>query len=96
VRAHQRFPLAAAGLPAISTTNLSRQCINTVTALPVSGPAPDTSFESLPGSSFTVNGAAIPKDPALTSVGGQLFFAANWSAAGSQSYAGSGTLRQTG
>jgi hypothetical protein len=31
VRAHQRFPLAAAGLPAISTTNLSRQCINSVT-----------------------------------------------------------------
>jgi hypothetical protein len=31
VRAHQRFPLAAAGLPAISTTNLSPQCISNVT-----------------------------------------------------------------
>jgi autotransporter-associated beta strand protein len=70
----------------------------------VSNPALDASFESLPGSSFTVFGAPIPRDSALTSAGAQLFFSPNWSllakfdgefASGSQLYAGSGTLRYT-
>ena len=33
------------------------------------------SFESLPGTSFTVFGAPIPHDSALTSASAQLFFA---------------------
>lgn len=70
----------------------------------VSNPALSASFESLPGSSFTVNGAPIPHDSALTSAGAQLFFTPSWSftakfdgefAPGSQTYAGSGTLRYT-
>jgi uncharacterized protein with beta-barrel porin domain len=59
-------------------------------------------FEAQPGSNFTVNGAPIPHDSALTSAGAQLFFAPNWSllakfdsefASGSQAYAGTATLR---
>ena len=59
-------------------------------------------FQSLPGSSFTVNGAPIPQNSALTSAGAELFLASNWTllakfdgefANGSQTYAGSGTLR---
>jgi uncharacterized protein with beta-barrel porin domain len=62
----------------------------------VSNPALNASFESLPGTSFTVNGAPIPHDSALTSAGAQLFFTPNWSliakfdgefASGSQTYA---------
>jgi len=45
----------------------------------VSNPSLNSSFESLPGTSFTVNGAPIPHDSALTSVGAQLFFTPNWS-----------------
>jgi outer membrane autotransporter protein len=70
----------------------------------VSTPALNASFESLPGSGFTVNGAPIPQNSALTSAGAQLFFTPNWSllgkfdgefAPGSQTYAGTGTLRYT-
>src|ERR1051326_4844406 len=70
----------------------------------VSNPALSAGFESLPGTGFTVNGAPIPHDSALTSAGAQLFFTANCSlfakfdgafAKGSQTYAGSGTLRYT-
>jgi uncharacterized protein with beta-barrel porin domain len=70
----------------------------------VSNPALNASFESLPGTSFTVNGAPIPHDSAIASAGAQLFFTPNWSvlakfdgefANGSQLYAGSGTLRYT-
>jgi hypothetical protein len=70
----------------------------------VSNPALNASFESLPGTSFTVFGAPIPHDSALTSASAQLFFTPNWSlqakfdgefASGSQVYAGSGTLRYT-
>jgi autotransporter-associated beta strand protein len=70
----------------------------------VSDPSLNASFESLPGTSFTVNGAPIPHDSALTSAGAQLFFTPNWSflatfdgefASGYQLYAGSGTLRYT-
>jgi outer membrane autotransporter protein len=68
----------------------------------VGNPALSAAFQTLPGASFTVNGAPIPKDSALTSVGAQLFITSKWSmlakfdgefAAGAQSYAGSGTLR---
>jgi uncharacterized protein with beta-barrel porin domain len=70
----------------------------------MSNPALNASFESLPGTSFTVDGAPIPHDSALTSAGAQLFFTPNWSflakfdgefASGSQLYAGTGTLRYT-
>ncbi len=66
--------------------------------------APNASFVSLPGGSFTVKGAPIPHDSALTSVAAQLFLAPNWSivakfdsefASGSRLYAGTGTLRYT-
>jgi uncharacterized protein with beta-barrel porin domain len=70
----------------------------------VSNPALNASFQALPGSSFTVFGAPIPHDSALTSASAQLFFAPNWSAlikfdgefaSSSQTYAGTGTLRYT-
>jgi uncharacterized protein with beta-barrel porin domain len=68
----------------------------------VSNPALGASFESLPGTSFTVMGAPVPHDSALASAGAQLWFTPNWSfiakfdgefAASAQTYAGSGTLR---
>jgi autotransporter-associated beta strand protein len=68
----------------------------------VSSPALSAAFESLPGAGFTVNGAPIPHDSALVSAGAQLFITPNWSllakfdgefAAGTQTYAGNGTLR---
>jgi uncharacterized protein with beta-barrel porin domain len=70
----------------------------------VSNPALNASFQSLPGTSFTVFGAPIPQDSALASAGAQFFFTPRWSflakfdgefASGSQLYAGSGTLRYT-
>jgi uncharacterized protein with beta-barrel porin domain len=70
----------------------------------VSDPALSAVFQTLPGTNFTVFGAPIPHDSALTSAGAQLFLSANWSliakfdgefASGSQTYAGSGTLRYT-
>ena len=70
----------------------------------VSNPALNAAFETLPGTGFTVNGAPIPHDSALTSAGAELWLTANWSliakfdgefAPGSQTYAGSGTLRYT-
>ncbi len=45
----------------------------------VSNPALSAAFESLPGTSFTVNGAPIPHDSALTTAGLQYFLRANWS-----------------
>jgi autotransporter-associated beta strand protein len=69
-----------------------------------SNPALNAAFVSLPGTSFTVNGAPIPHDSALTSAGAQFFFTPSWSflakfdgefASGAQTYAGSGTLRYT-
>ena len=68
----------------------------------VSNPALNASFQSLPGTSFTVFGAPIPHNSALTSAGAQLFFTPNWSliakfdgefAQGAQTYGGSATLR---
>ena len=68
----------------------------------VSNPALGAIFQSLPGASFTVNGAPIPQNSALTSVGAELWLSSNLSviakfdgelASGSHTYAGSGTLR---
>jgi uncharacterized protein with beta-barrel porin domain len=70
----------------------------------VSNPALSAAFEGLPGSSFTVYGAPLPHDSAITSAGAQYFLSSNWSliasftgnfAAGYQTYAGTGTLRYT-
>jgi uncharacterized protein with beta-barrel porin domain len=68
----------------------------------VSNPALSAAFEALPGSSFTVNGAPIPHDSALTAAGLQYFLTASWQiigkfegdfASGYQTYGGTGTLR---
>jgi hypothetical protein len=58
-------------------------------------------FETLPGSNFTVNGAAPPKDSALTTLAAELRLTANCSLTGkfdgefrcgSEAYGGTGTL----
>jgi uncharacterized protein with beta-barrel porin domain len=68
----------------------------------VSNPALSAAFQGLPGGTFTVNGAPIPQNSALTTVGAQLFITPQWTllakfdgefASGSQTYAGSGTVR---
>jgi outer membrane autotransporter protein len=68
----------------------------------VGNPALSAAFQTLPGASLIVDGAPIPKDSVLTSVGAQLFITRQWSllakfdgefAQGAQSYASSGTLR---
>jgi hypothetical protein len=70
----------------------------------VTNPSLDAGFESLPGASFVVNGTTPPKNSALTSAGAQLYFTSALSflakfdgefAPGSQTYAGTGTLRYT-
>jgi Autotransporter beta-domain len=70
----------------------------------VSNPTLGAVFESLPGSTFFVNGAKQPADSLLASSGADLQLARNWSlgakfdgefAKGSQTYGGSGTLRYT-
>jgi outer membrane autotransporter protein len=70
----------------------------------VSNPALNAVFESLPGAKFTVNGAPMPQNSALTSAGAELFITPRLMllvkfdgefAQGSQTYAGSGTLRYT-
>jgi autotransporter-associated beta strand protein len=70
----------------------------------VSDPALGAVFEALPGASFVVNGAPLPSDSALTSVGAELYLTPRLTllakfdgefANGSQTYAGSGTLRYT-
>jgi autotransporter-associated beta strand protein len=67
----------------------------------VSNPALSAAFQALPGGSFTVNGAPIPHDSALTTAGAQLYLTPQWTliakfdgefANGSQTYGGSGTL----
>jgi uncharacterized protein with beta-barrel porin domain len=59
-------------------------------------------FQALPGASFIVNGATPPKDSALATAEAELHVTANWSllakfdgefAGGSQTYAGTGTVR---
>jgi uncharacterized protein with beta-barrel porin domain len=70
----------------------------------VNSPALSAVFQTLPGAGFTVNGAAIPHDSTLTTVGAQWFITPCWTLLakfdgefgnGSQTYAGSGTLRYT-
>ena len=70
----------------------------------VGNPSLDAAFQALPGSSFVVNGAAPPKNSALTTAAADLHITSNWVlsakfdgefASGSQTYGGSGTLRYT-
>jgi uncharacterized protein with beta-barrel porin domain len=70
----------------------------------VNGPALQAVFQTLPGASFVVNGPALPKNSALTTAGAELHLTQAWSllakfdgefARGSQTYAGTGTLRYT-
>ncbi len=70
----------------------------------VSNPALDAAFQSLPGSSFIVNGASPPPDSALATAGAELHINAHWSALAkfegdfapsSQTYGGTGTLKYT-
>jgi uncharacterized protein with beta-barrel porin domain len=64
----------------------------------------NAAFQSFPGASFTVNGAAVPKDSALATAAAELHIDTNWTAiakfdgefgGGAQTYAGTGTLRYT-
>jgi uncharacterized protein with beta-barrel porin domain len=70
----------------------------------VTNPSLGAAFEALPGSSFTVNGAAPPKNSALATAAAEIHMTANWSltakfdgefGSGAQTYAGTGTLRYT-
>ncbi|MBV9234342.1 MAG: autotransporter domain-containing protein, partial [Xanthobacteraceae bacterium] len=70
----------------------------------VDNPALSAAFESLPGASFTVSGASIAHDSALTSAGAKLFLSPSWTVMAkfdgefawkSETYAGTGTLRYT-
>jgi uncharacterized protein with beta-barrel porin domain len=70
----------------------------------VSNPSQSAVFESLSGTGFTVGGAPIPKNSALSSAGAELKINTDWSlmakfdgefASGSQTYTGTGTLRYT-
>lgn len=68
----------------------------------LTNPAVSAAFQALPGTAFTVNGAAVPKNSALTTAAAQLYLTANWSfeakfdgqfASSAQTYAGTGTLK---
>jgi uncharacterized protein with beta-barrel porin domain len=70
----------------------------------VSNPSLNAVFETLPGANFTVNGAAIPQNSALATAAAEWHLTAKWTAmakfdseiaSGSQTYAGTGTLRYT-
>jgi outer membrane autotransporter protein len=70
----------------------------------VSNPSLNPVFEALPGANFTVNGAPIAQNSALASAAAEWHLTANWTAmakfdgelaSGSQTYAGTGTLRYT-
>ncbi len=70
----------------------------------VSGTGLNAAFQALPGSAFTVNGAAVPPDSALTTASAQYYFTPDLSfiakfdgefAPSAQTYAGSGTLKYT-
>ncbi|HTV27937.1 MAG TPA: autotransporter domain-containing protein [Xanthobacteraceae bacterium] len=70
----------------------------------VGDPALTAVFQALPGSSFVVDGAPVPHNSALTSVGAELHLTQRWTligkfdgefASSAQTYAGSGTLRYT-
>lgn len=67
-------------------------------------PTLSAAFQALPGGTFTVNGAPIPRDSALTTAGTELFLTPRWTLLakfdgefgdGSQTYGGTGTLRYT-
>ena len=68
----------------------------------VSGSSLGAAFQTLPGSAFTVNGAAQPQNSALTTAAAELHLTANWTAiakfdgefaSGAQTYGGTGTLK---
>ena len=68
----------------------------------VSNPALGAVFQTLPGSNFTVNGAALPANSALTTAAAELHLSANWTATAKfdgefathvQTYAGTGLLK---
>ena len=68
----------------------------------VSNPSLGAVFETLPGSNFTVNGAAVPQNSALTTAAAELHLTANWTAIAkfdgefaptAQTYSGTGTLK---
>jgi outer membrane autotransporter protein len=68
----------------------------------VSNPLLGAVFQALPGASFVVNGAAAPKNSALSTLGAELHVTPALSIAakfdgefakGSQTYAGTGTVR---
>lgn len=68
----------------------------------MSDPALTAAFQTLPGASFIVNGAAPVPNSALLSAGGELRFLNGWAlgarfdgefANRAQTYAGTGTLR---
>ena len=68
----------------------------------MSNPALSAAFQTLPASSFTVNGAAVPANSALTTAAAELHLTANWTAiakfdgefaASAQTYAGTGALK---
>lgn len=70
----------------------------------VNDPTLNAVFQSLPGSSFIVGGAAPAKDTLLASAGAELFVTSAWSvlarfdtelSGNSQTYAGTATLRHT-
>jgi autotransporter-associated beta strand protein len=70
----------------------------------ISNPGLAAAFQVLPGTSFVVNGAAPPRNSALTTLGAELHMTQSWSllgkfdgqfSAGSQTYGGTGTLRYT-
>ena len=69
-----------------------------------SNPSLTAAFQSLPGSSFIVDGAVPAKDSLLVSAGAELHITQAWSlsakfdgdfAGGSNTYAGTGALRYT-
>lgn len=68
----------------------------------VSSPTLTATFETLPGANFVVNGAGMPANSALTSLGAELYMTPHWSveakfdgnfANTAETYAGSGTIR---
>ncbi|MGC1776384.1 MAG: autotransporter domain-containing protein [Xanthobacteraceae bacterium] len=68
----------------------------------VSSPTLTATFETLPGANFVVNGAGMPANSALTTLGAELYVTPHWSveakfdgdfANTAETYAGSGTLR---
>ena len=68
----------------------------------VGNPALSAAFQALPGTGFVVNGAPVPHDSVLASVGAELHLTSQWTLLGkfdgelasrAQTYAGTGTLR---